>query len=218
MTASGGLAELILDLASAAGLQPPAAVRCLRAARGGCGRSGTLTGDGNPLDAWGNGDYATNFPRAISLLGADPGYDAVTFCGDSFDDQPFGTPERLMAYARLLAEGVAESPKPFYYMTTRSGIFRRDVLAFLRERGIPVIGGTRRALARSTASRAGPSRRGYPARSPGRGPGGSPRLLAGGPRPTSPSTMPSACSRRPGLPVVGERLVTGLPRGSSGRR
>ena len=31
-------------------------------------------------------------------------------------------------------------------MTTRSGIFRRDVLAFLREQGIPVIGGTRQGL------------------------------------------------------------------------
>jgi acyl-CoA synthetase (NDP forming) len=141
MTASGGQAELILDLATAAGLHlPPLS----DASRGAMKQAiGTLTGDGNPLDAWGNGDYATNFPRAISLLGADPGYDAVTFCSDSFDDQPFGTPERLMAYARLLADGTAESPKPFYYMTTRSGIFRRDVLAFLRERGIPVIGGTR---------------------------------------------------------------------------
>jgi acyl-CoA synthetase (NDP forming) len=148
MTASGGQAELILDLASAAGLQlPPLSA----AARGAMQRSiGTLTGDGNPLDAWGNGDYATNFPRAIALLGADPGYDVVTFCSDSFDDQPFGTPERLMAYARLLAEAAAASPKPFYYMTTRSGIFRRDVLAFLRERGIPVIGGPGRAQ-RSTA-------------------------------------------------------------------
>src|SRR4029453_9310442 len=144
MAASGGLAELILDLATAAGLHlPPLS----DASRGAMQRSiGTLTGDGNPLDAWGNGDYATNFPRPISLLGADPGYDAVTFCSDSCDDQPFGTPDRLMAYARLLAEGAAESPKPFYYMTTRSGIFRRDVLAYLRERGIAVIGGTRQGL------------------------------------------------------------------------
>src|SRR5262249_58939172 len=57
-----------------------------------------------------------------------------------------GTPGRLLAYAQLVADGAARSPKPFYYMTTRSGIFRRDVLAFLRERGIPVIGGTRQGL------------------------------------------------------------------------
>src|SRR5262249_33662160 len=144
MTASGGLAELILDLGTAAGLDLPpltaeARVEMQKAI-------GVLSGDGNPLDAWGNGDYGTNFPRAVALLGADPSYDVVSFCSDSFDDQPFGTPERLMAYARILADGAAKSPKPFYYMTTRSGIFRKDVLAFLREHGIPVVGGTRQGL------------------------------------------------------------------------
>src|SRR5499426_3629661 len=59
---------------------------------------------------------------------------------------PSARPERLMAYARILAEGAAHQPKAFYYMTTRSGIFRRDVLALLREHGIPVIGGTRQGL------------------------------------------------------------------------
>ena len=208
MTASGGQAELILDLATAAGLHlPPLS----DAARGAMQRSiGTVTGDGNPLDAWGNGDYATNFPRAISLLGADPGYDVVTFCSDSFDDQPFGTPERLMAYARLLAEGAAASPKPFYYMTTRSGIFRRDVLAFLRERGIAVIGGTRQGLgaidrlARWTESPGAPR--------PGSGRAGRlARLLAGGPRPTIHEHDAKRVLAEAGLPVVGERLVTGLP-------
>jgi acyl-CoA synthetase (NDP forming) len=208
MTASGGQAELILDLATAAGLHlPPLS----DASRGAMKQSiGTLTGDGNPLDAWGNGDYATNFPRAISLLGADPGYDAVTFCSDSFDDQPFGTPERLMAYARLLAEGAAESPKPFYYMTSRSGIFRRDVLAFLRERGIPLIGGTRQGLgaidrlARWTESPGAPR--------PGSGCAGRlASLLAGGPRPTIHEHDAKRLLAEAGLPVVGERLVTGLP-------
>jgi acyl-CoA synthetase (NDP forming) len=144
MTASGGQAELILDLASAAGLElPPLSA----ASRAEVERVlGTVTGDGNPLDAWGNGDFATNFPHAIRVLGDDPGYDAVTLCSDSFDDQPFGTPERLLAYVRILADGAARSPKPFYSMTTRSGIFRRDVLAFTREHGIPVIGGTRQGL------------------------------------------------------------------------
>jgi acetate---CoA ligase (ADP-forming) len=208
MTASGGQAELILDLATAAGLDlPPLS----DASRGAMKQSiGTLTGDGNPLDAWGNGDYATNFPRAISLLGADSSYDAVTFCSDSFDDQPFGTPERLMAYARLLAEGAAESPKPFYYMTTRSGIFRRDVLAFLRERGIPVIGGTRQGLgaidrlARWTESPGAPR--------PGSGRAGRlASLLAGGPRPTIHEHDAKRLLAEAGLPVVGERLVAGLP-------
>ena len=209
MTASGGQAELILDLATAAGLDlPPLSP----ASRTEMHRAlGTLTGDGNPLDAWGNGDYATNFPRAVSLLGADPGYDVVTFCSDSFDDQPFGTPERLMAYARILAEGAARSPKPFYYMTTRSGIFRRDVLSFLREHGIPMIGGTRQGLgaidrlARWTETPA-PLRAATSGRS-----GHLQALLAGRGRATIHEHDAKRVLAEAGLPAVNERLVTGLP-------
>jgi acetate---CoA ligase (ADP-forming) len=80
------------------------------------------------------------------VLGRDPDSDVVVLSSDSFDDQPFGTPERLLAYARILAEAAATSPKPFYYMTSRSGIFRRDLLAFLRAHGIPLLGGTRQGL------------------------------------------------------------------------
>ncbi len=212
MTASGGQAELILDLATAAGLQlPPLS----DASRGEMQRAlGTLTGDGNPLDAWGNGDYATNFPRAISLLGGDPGYDVVTFCSDSFDDQPFGTPERLMAYARFLADGAAKSSKPFYYMTTRSGIFRRDVLAFLRERGIPVIGGTRQGLGaidRLARWSESPS----PPRPDCRRAGALAPLLAAGRRPSIHEHDAKRVLAEVGLSVVGERLVTGLPEARS---
>ena len=207
MTASGGQAELILDLASAAGLElPPLSAEARDEVR----RSlGALTGDGNPLDAWGNGDYARNFPRALSLLGADPGFDVVTFCSDAFDDQPYGTPERLLAYAQLVADGAARSPKPFYYMTTRSGIFRRDVLAFLRERGIPVIGGTRQGLgaidrlARWAAARAA-------ARPEAGGDGRLAPLLAVGARPTIHEYDAKRVLAAVGLPVVAERLVADL--------
>jgi hypothetical protein len=74
MTASGGQAELIPDVASTAGLDlPPLSA----GARAEVERVvGTLTGDGNPLDAWGNGDFATNFPHALHVLGGDPGSDA----------------------------------------------------------------------------------------------------------------------------------------------
>lgn len=145
MTASGGQAELILDVGGPVGLQlPPLSP----AARAEVERVvGTVTGDGNPLDAWGNGDFATNFPHALDVLGRDPGSDAVVLCSDSYDDQPIGRPARLLEYARLLAEAAKNSAKPFYYMTTRSGVFRRDQVAFLREHGIPVIGGTRQGLA-----------------------------------------------------------------------
>ncbi len=145
MTASGGQAELILDLAASAALHLPPLSDDTRAKIGTV--LGSVAGDGNPLDAWGHGDFAVNFPHALSVLGRDPDLDAVVLSSDSFDDQPFGTPERLLAYARILAEATTTSPKPLYYMTSRSGIFRRDLLAFLRGHGIPLLGGTRQGLA-----------------------------------------------------------------------
>ena len=128
----------------------------------------------------------------------------------SSDDQPFGTPDRLLAYARILAAGAAHSPKPFYYMTTRAGIFRKDVLAFLREHGIPVIGGTRQGLGaidrladwtRTPAPlRAAASRRTARIET----------LLAGRARSTIHEHDAKRVLAEAALPVVEERLVTGL--------
>ena len=208
MTASGGLAELLLDLGTAAGLDLPPLTPAARVEMQGA--IGTLSGDGNPLDAWGNGDYTTNFPRAIALLGADPTYDVVTFCSDSFDDQPFGTPDRLLAYARILAEGAAHSPKPFYYMTTRSGIFRKDVLAFLRDHGIPVIGGTRQGLG-AIDRLAGWTRTPSPVRTAAsRRTTRIEKLLAGYARPTIHEHDAKRVLAEAGLPIVRERLVSNV--------
>src|SRR5438552_8511774 len=144
MTASGGQAELILDLAGAANLQlPPLAPASRAEVERVVGR---ITGDGNPLDAWGNGDFGTNFPHGMRVLGGDPDYDAIAFCSDGFDDQPMGSQVRVFDYARTVVDAAAQSTKPIYFMTTRSGVFRRDVVAFLRERGMVVIGGTRAGL------------------------------------------------------------------------
>jgi len=181
MTASGGQAELILDLASAVGLtlpplSPEARAEVERVV-------GTVTGDGNPLDAWGNGDFATNFPHALRVLGADAGSDAVALCSESFDEAPLGAPSRLLAYARILAEGAERSAKPHYFMTTRSGIFRRDQLALLREHGIAIIGGTRQGLgAVDRLARWSAPRR--PARSASARDGGGASVLASGRRAT----------------------------------
>ena len=193
MTASGGQAELILDLAGTANLQlPPLAPASRAEVERVIGR---ISGDGNPLDAWGNGDFATNFPHGFRVLASDPGYDAIALCTDGFDEQPMGSPARALDYGTMLVEGAQQSAKPFYLMTMRSGVFRRDVVALLREHGIAVIGGTRaglgavdrlarwnepRAAPRPCAAGAARSRR---CRQAARG------------RPST-STMPSACSRR----------------------
>jgi acetate---CoA ligase (ADP-forming) len=207
MTASGGQAELILDLAATANLQlPPLAP----ASRGEVERViGRITGDGNPLDAWGNGDFATNFPHGLRVLGSDPGYDAIAFCTDGFDDQPMGSPARALDYGKTLMEGARQSAKPFYLMTTRSGVFRRDVATFLREHGIAVIGGTRAGLgavdrlARWSEPLAAPR--------PSQGGGGAIQAMqTGRARPTIHEHDAKRLLAAVGVSVVREQVVTSL--------
>jgi len=207
MTASGGQAELILDLAGTANLQlPPLAPGSRAEVERVIGR---ITGDGNPLDAWGNGDFGTNFPHGLRVLGSDPGYDAIAFCTDGFDDQPMGSPARALDYGKTLAEGAQQSAKPFYLMTTRSGVFRRDVAAFLREHGIAVIGGTRAGLgavdrlARWSEPLAAPR--------PSRGAGGAIRSMQGGRvRPTIHEHDAKRLLATVGVSIVRERVVASL--------
>jgi acetate---CoA ligase (ADP-forming) len=207
MTASGGQAELILDLAGAANLQLPPLGPASRAEVERV--VGRVTGDGNPLDAWGNGDFATNFPHGLRVLGSDPGYDAIAFCSDGFDDQPMGSPARALDYAKTVAEGARQSDKPFYLMTMRSGLFRRDVVEFLRQQGIAVIGGTRAGLGAvdRLARWSWPL---APAR-PARGGGGAIRAtLSGRARPTIHEHDAKRLLAAVGTPVVREQLVTSL--------
>jgi acyl-CoA synthetase (NDP forming) len=206
LTASGGQSELLLDVAAACGLQlPPLSA----ASRAEVERVvGTVTGDGNPLDAWGNGDFATNFPHALRVLGADPDVDVVTMCSDGLDDSPIGTPARLLEYARLVVEGSKTSTKPFYFMTTRSGVFRRDQLALLREYGITIVGGTRQGL--GALDRLARWNTPLPLRRTTVASGRVAAMLGRGPR----STIHEADAKRLladiGVPVVREHQVTTL--------
>src|SRR5262245_47022941 len=145
VTTSGGQAELILDVATGAGiaLHPlPAAAR--EAVERDVGR---VTGDGNPLDAWGRGDFRTTMPQALHLLSENATTDAVVFCSsDSFDNQALGRPGREEDYARLLAEAAGKSAKPHYFMTMRPGVMHSGQLRILADAGVAVIGGTRQGL------------------------------------------------------------------------
>jgi acyl-CoA synthetase (NDP forming) len=144
VTNSGGHTELILDVAASAGIELPPLSPATRAEAARV--IGSVAGDGNPLDAWGNGDFQTNVPHALRTLGADPDIDAVVWCTDSADGSPMGTPERFMTYAGMLVEGARGATKPFYLMGTRPGIFRRDQHELLSAQGIALIGGTRQGL------------------------------------------------------------------------
>jgi acyl-CoA synthetase (NDP forming) len=203
ITASGGQAELILDVATAAGLElPPLSPE---------GRKeierviGPVTGDGNPLDAWGNGDYEHNMPHALATLDA-AAVDAIAFCSDSFDDAPMGRAERALGYSRLVVAAAARSAKPHYQMNMRPGVMRREQVRFLAEHGIATIGGTRQGLGAidHLARWAAPP---PPRRIDAPGGAGVVSLLGGRARPTIHEHDAKRLLAQHGLTVVREHLV-----------
>jgi acetate---CoA ligase (ADP-forming) len=144
ITSSGGLAELILDTAASADLQlPPLSAEAKSEIQT---QIGFVSGDGNPLDAWGNGTFAANLPHAFALFDHSPDHDVVVFCRDNCDDQPFEMPEIPRSYVELFARGAASSKKPHYLLHTRPGVMDREQVAYLRAAGIAVVGGIREGL------------------------------------------------------------------------
>jgi acyl-CoA synthetase (NDP forming) len=144
VTSSGGLAEIILDIADATGLEVPPLSAAARADI--VDRIGFITGDGNPLDAWGSGMFVANLPQALSLFDTSPDHDIVVFCRDNSDDLAFDTPELVRTYIDLFTRAAAQSRKPHYLLHSRPGVMDRALVAQLRERGIAVVGGLREGL------------------------------------------------------------------------
>jgi len=144
VTGSGGQAELILDRATAAGIELAPLAKEERA--NALTAFGGLIGDGNPLDAWGDGNFRKNYPYALDLLGRAGCYDAVALCIDGADHQPVNNPGRTAVFAQLLAEAAAPFNKPFYCMSMRPGAFRTDQERILRQAGIALVGGSVQGL------------------------------------------------------------------------
>jgi acetate---CoA ligase (ADP-forming) len=144
ITSSGGLAELILDIAAWADLLLPPLSAAAKAEIE--SRIGFVTGDGNPLDAWGNGTFVANLPHALGVFERSPDHYIVVFCRDNCDDQPFEMPELPWSYLELFIRAAASSSKPHYLLHTRPGVMNREQVARLRAAGIPVVGGIREGL------------------------------------------------------------------------
>ncbi len=140
LTASGGQAELILDVAGAAGL------RLLPLSEDGRREAerviGPLTGDGNPLDAWGDGRFDVNIPHGLKVLDDEPDVDSIVMVSDSRDDSPMVPTQ----YTQYLAETARRTAKPCFFMNTRPGLFRQEFADALRAAGVPTIGGARQGL------------------------------------------------------------------------
>jgi acyl-CoA synthetase (NDP forming) len=144
VTGSGGLSELILDNATAAGFDlPPLSVAERAEAERVIGR---ITGDGNPFDAWGNGNYAVNIPHAMAVVDKSDRIDSVLYCADASNDPIIGQPSRVFENVDMLTKAACASEKPYYLMSTRSGVMNRKQIDGMRDAGLVVIGGTRQGL------------------------------------------------------------------------
>jgi acyl-CoA synthetase (NDP forming) len=144
ITSSGGMAELILDIAASTNLELPPLPALVKAEVEQL--IGFVSGDGNPLDAWGNGTFLVNLPHALRVFDASPDHDIVVFCRDNCNDQPFESPAVGWAYLELFARAAAPSNKPHYLLHTRPGVMNREQVAHLRKAGIAVVGGIREGL------------------------------------------------------------------------
>jgi acetate---CoA ligase (ADP-forming) len=144
ITGSGGLAELILDNATALGLDmPPLSSDERNDAERVIGR---ITGDGNPFDAWGNGNYSVNLPHAMAVVDKSPHIDSICYCSDTSNDSVIGHPGRVLENVAMLTEAARASAKPYYLLSTRAGVMNRRQIDGMRAEGLVVIGGTRQGL------------------------------------------------------------------------
>jgi acyl-CoA synthetase (NDP forming) len=144
VAASGGQSELVLDLATSAGINiPPLKPELKQKAES---VIGPLPGDGNPLDAWGHGEYKINIPHAFDCLGTSPDFDAIVYISEGMDNQPTEYFEKTREYSEMISTAAAKYDKPFYFMGMRPGIFRSDQVRLLAKDGVPVVGGTRQGL------------------------------------------------------------------------
>jgi acyl-CoA synthetase (NDP forming) len=145
ITGSGGLAEMILDNATAIGLDLPPLTPAERSEAERV--IGHITGDGNPFDAWGNGNYAVNLPHAMKVVDGSDNIHAIAYCSDTANEGHIGHPGRVLENVKMLAEQAKDSRKPFYLLGTRAGVMNSVQAAALREAGLVQIGGTRQGLA-----------------------------------------------------------------------
>ena len=221
MTASGGQAELILDVATAAGLAAAAAVRRLARAR-----SQRVDRHHHrrrqPARRLGQRRLRDELPARASACSARiPATTRSPSAATAPTTQPLGTPERFMTYARHAGRGrrgVDRSPSTNDARARASS--GATVTAFLREqrhradrRHAP---GPRRDRSPGALDRAA---RAAPPRGRSRHAGGSPPCCRAAARAApSTSTMPSACSRRPACPSCGRRSCADPRGGDRGRR
>lgn len=145
VTDSGGKTELILDLIDGRRMElPPLPAQAQDEVRS---LVGALIGDGNPLDAWGNGDWEHTLPAAVGLMASQDCYDAIAYCTDARDGQPLGDQQSLRDDCELFAAAAASCGKPAYLLNSRAGRICKTQVDALKSHGIPQLSGVRQGFA-----------------------------------------------------------------------
>ncbi|MBT6512331.1 MAG: hypothetical protein HOL02_18015, partial [Rhodospirillaceae bacterium] len=139
VTGSGGHAELLLDMSSRAGINlPPLPIKTRETIEAGVG---SLTGDGNPIDAWGQGDFSENFTLAFGEAASSGAYDAVVLSIDANDGQAIDYLGQDEVVTRLLIDTNASIEQPLYLMSTRHGVQKSIQVDAIQKHGIATISG-----------------------------------------------------------------------------
>lgn len=140
VTASGGHVEMILDETAGASFELP---ELSEAQKSDAARViGPISGPGNPLDAWGTGDYQKSLAHGLDVIAGHSDIDAVVLVSDTNDGQSM-MPTR---YTDLLYEASLGSDKPFYFMNTRSNLMRQELVDKFRGTGVGMLTGVRQGL------------------------------------------------------------------------
>jgi len=144
VTSSGGVSELMLDGAASNNISlPPLPAAEFEAARGVIGE---FSGDGNPLDAWGNGNFRVNTPHGLSIVGQVKNTGAVVLSYDNNDGAVMGNISDYLARIDLLKAAKDASAKPHYQLSFRPGLRIAEQTKQFREAGIPTLSGIRPGL------------------------------------------------------------------------
>lgn len=144
VSGSGGQSELILDQATAAGIEMlplhPGERQAIEKV------VGHVSGDGNPIDVWGNGDFNANLAHALTVLRSSANHDAIVLVNDISDEPPAGNVDRTVAWAAIARDSSLVSAVPHFIMTTRTGVMNSKATRTFSADGMALVSGVRTGL------------------------------------------------------------------------
>jgi len=144
LSLSGGQIGLVSDLAQDLGLEFPtlseeaqqALTRILP----------PYSSISNPLDAWGNGDLESTYPRCVEVISRERDVRLLAVSRDTPPEVARREVEQSLAVAEAAIQAARETGKPVLLFSNLSTGFEPEVRSVLDEGGVPYLQGTRETL------------------------------------------------------------------------